>query len=124
MGLENSVVYHRTNSSGALNVKASLKTREHDSCREHCISREPPGYYFGKRVLLTECSCRWPWSDVVSAWTSPRGCIIKRGMLDFLSEDKTVYYTKLLLILERAEQDGETIRRAAHRSRAQAWSSS
>ena len=38
----------------------------------------------------------------------------------FFSEDKAVYYTKLLL--ERAEQDGETIRRAAHRSRAQAWS--
>ena len=42
---------------------------------------------------------------MLSAWTSPRGCIIKRGMLDFLSEDKTVYYTKL--ILERAEQDGK-----------------
>ena len=40
--------------------------------------------------------------------------------MDFLSEDKTVYYKKLLL--ERAEQDGETIRRAAYRSRAQAWS--
>ena len=55
-----------------------------------------------------------PWSDVFSILTSPWGCIIKRGMLNFLSEDKTVYYTKLLL--ERAEQDGETIRRAAHRS--------
>ena len=120
--LENSVVYHRTNSPGALNVKASVKTREHDSCREHCISREPLGYYFWKRVLLPECSCRWPWSDVLSAWTSPRGCIIKREMLDFLSEDKTMYCTKLLL--EQAEQDGETIRRAAHRSRAQAWRSS
>ena len=49
----------RTNSPGALNVKAGVKTREHDSCREHRISREPPGYYFGKRVLLSECSCRW-----------------------------------------------------------------
>ena len=38
------------------------------------------------------------------------------GILDFLSEDKTMYCcTKVLL--ERAEQDGETIRRAAHRSR-------
>ena len=53
-GLENSAVYHRTNSPRALNVKVSVKTREHDSCREHCISREPPGYYFGKRVLLPE----------------------------------------------------------------------
>ena len=24
------------------------------------MSREPPRYYFGKRVLLPECSCRWP----------------------------------------------------------------
>ena len=24
------------------------------------MSREPPGYYFGKRVLFPECSCRWP----------------------------------------------------------------
>ena len=49
--------------------------------------------------------------------SSPRGCIINRGVLKFLSEDKkTMYYTKLLL--ERAEQDGETIRRDAHRPRA------
>ena len=82
-GLENSVVYHRTNSPGALNVKASVKTREHNSCREHCISREPPGYYFGKRVLLPECSCRWPWSDVLSILTSPTGCINRD--LEFLS---------------------------------------
>ena len=64
-----------------------------------------------------------PWSDVFLIWTSPWSCIINGGMLDFLSEDKTMYCcTKLLL--ERAEQDGETIRRAAHRSRAHAWSSS
>ena len=56
---ENSVVYHNTNSPGALNGKAGVKTREHDSRREHRMSREPPGYYFGKRVLLPECSCRW-----------------------------------------------------------------
>ena len=93
-GLENSVVYHRTNNPGALNVKASVRTREHDSFREYCTSREPPGYYFGKRVLLPECSCRWPWSDVLFAWTSPRGCIIKKGMLGFLSEDKTLCTTR------------------------------
>ena len=46
-----------------------------------------------------------------------------KGMLDFLSEDKTMDCCTILL-LERAEQDGETIRRAAHRSRAQAWKSS
>ena len=43
-----------------LQCKAGVKTREHDSCREHRLSREPPGYSFGKRVLLPECSCRWP----------------------------------------------------------------
>ena len=47
------------NSSGALNVKAGVKTREHGSRREHLMSREPPGYYFGKRVLIPEYSCRW-----------------------------------------------------------------
>ena len=57
------------NSPGALNVKASVKTREYDSLREHCMSREPRGYYFVKRVLLPKCSCRWPWSDVFSTWT-------------------------------------------------------
>ena len=54
-----------------------------------------------------------------------RGCINK-GMLNFLYEEKTMCCTKQLL--ERAvhcqEQDGETIRRAANRSRAQAWRSS
>ena len=118
-------MYHRTKSLGALNVKAGVKTREHDSIREHGISREPPGYCIRERVLLPESSSRWPWSDVFSTWTSPRGCINK-GMLDFLSEEKTMCCTKLLL--ERAvycqEQDGETTRRTAHRSRPQAWRSS
>ena len=89
------------------------------------MSRVPPGYYFGERMLLPECSSRWLSSDVFSTWTPSRGCI-NGGMLDFLSEEKTMYCTKLLL--ERAvycqEQDGETIRRVAHRSRAQAWISS
>ena len=75
------------------------------------------GYYF-PNVRVDDL----PWSDVFPIWTSPRGCIINKGMLDFLSENKTMYCMKLLL--ERAEQDGEIIRRAAHRSRAQAWSSS
>ena len=70
------------NSPGALNVKASVKTLEYDSRREHCMSREPPGYYFGKRVLQPECSSRWPCSDVFSTWTllpgdaSTKGCWI------------------------------------------------
>ena len=42
--LGNSVVYHHMNSPGALNTKAGVKTREHDSRREHCIPREPPGH--------------------------------------------------------------------------------
>ena len=56
-GHRNSVAQYHMNSLGALNVKASVKTREHDSRREHCMS-EAPGYYFGKRVLLPECSSR------------------------------------------------------------------
>ena len=118
-------MYRHMNSPGALNVKEGVKIREHDSRGEHCISKESSGYYLGERILLPECSSRWPWSDVFFTWTPPRGCINK-GVLDFLSEDKTMYCTKLLL--ERAvycqEQDGETIRGAAHRSRAQAWRSS
>ena len=55
-----------------------------------------------------------------SCRTFKSGTSSTKGMMHFLSEDKkTMYYTKLLL--ERAEQDGETTRRAAHRSRAQAW---
>ena len=57
---ENSIAQHRTNSPGALNVKAGVRTRDHDSRHEHRMSRESPRYYFGKRVLLPECSCRWP----------------------------------------------------------------
>ena len=41
----------KENRPGALNVKAGVKTREHDSRREHRMSRESPGYYFGKREL-------------------------------------------------------------------------
>ena len=55
-GLENSVAQSRTNRPGALNVKVGVKPREHGSRREHRMSREPPGYYFGKRVLLPICS--------------------------------------------------------------------
>ena len=60
--LEDSVTttQHRTNSPGALKIKAGVKTREHDSRREHRMSREPPGYFFGMRALFPECSCGWP----------------------------------------------------------------
>ena len=67
------------NSPGALNIKAGVKTREHNFRREHCMSREPPGHYFGKRVLLPECSCRWPWSDVFSTWTLLPGAASTKG---------------------------------------------
>ena len=71
------------NSPGALNVKAGVNTLEHDSRREHCMSREPPGYYFGKRVLLSECSSRWPWSDVFSSWTLLPGAAPTKGCWAF-----------------------------------------
>ena len=45
-------MHHHMNSPGALNVKAGVKTREHNFRREHCMSREPPGYDFEERVLL------------------------------------------------------------------------
>ena len=50
-GQGNSVVYHHTNSLGALNVKAGVKAREHDSRRKHCIQEirlgttSAKGYY-------------------------------------------------------------------------------
>ena len=74
--------------SRGLESESRLKTREHDSRREHCLSRDPPGYYFGERVLRPECSSRWLWSDVFSTWTSAGGCM-DGGMLDFLCEENT-----------------------------------
>ena len=123
-GLKTSVVYHRTNNPVALKVKKGVRTGEHGSRREHRMSREPPGYYFGKRVLLSECSCRWSFLErrAVHFGFSHGAASSREGCWIFLSADKTVYYTNSLL--ERAEQDGGTIRRAAHRSRAQACSSS
>ena len=41
---------------------------------ERCLSREPPGYYFGKMLLLPECSSRRLWSNVFSTWIPFRGC--------------------------------------------------
>ena len=63
------------------------------------MSREPPGCYFGERVLLPECSSRCLWSDVFSTWTPSRSCT-NGVMLDFHFEENTMYCTKLLL--ERA----------------------
>ena len=75
--------------SRGLESSSRCKAREHDSCREHCLSREPPGYYFGERVLRPECSSRWLRSDVFSTWTSSGSCM-DGGMLDFLCQEKTL----------------------------------
>ena len=48
------------------------------------------------------------WNDVLSILISPTELHLHRDAGISLSEDKTVYCTKLLL--ERAERDGETIR--------------
>ena len=61
---------HHMNNPGALNVRARVKTREHDSRREHCISREPPGYYFGERALLPNVRV-----DDLGATCSPLGLL-------------------------------------------------
>ena len=89
------------------------------------MSREPPGYFFGEGITPRMFESMALERRVVHLDSPPRGCISK-GMLDFLSEGKTMYYTKLLLgrAVYCQEQDRETIRRAAHRSRAQAWRSS
>ena len=75
---------HRTNSPGALDIKAGVKTREHDSRREHRMSREPPGYYFGKRVLFPECSCRWPSLERRAVHFDFSHGAASSGMLEFL----------------------------------------
>ena len=61
--------------SRGLESKSRCKIREHNSRREHCLSREPPGYYFGERVLRPEYSNRWLWRHMFSTWTSAAGCI-------------------------------------------------
>ena len=116
-GLENSVAQRLKNSPGALNVKAGVKPREHGSRREHRILREPPGYYFGKRVLLPECSCRWPSLERRVVYFDFSHGAASTGMLDFLSlRRRLCTAARSYYWMERAERDGETIRRAAHRS--------
>ena len=67
-----------------LEYKAGVKTREHDSRREHRMSREPPGYYFGKRVLFPECSCRWPSLERRAVHFDFSYGAASTGMLEFL----------------------------------------
>ena len=71
------------NNPGALNIKEGVKTREHDSRREHCILREPPGYYFRERILLPQCSSRRPWSDMFSTWNLLPGAASTKGCWTF-----------------------------------------
>ena len=97
------------NSPGALNVKAGVKTREHDSRREHCISREPRGYYFGERVLLPECSSRWPWSDMFSTWTLLPGAASTKGCWAFflrkrLCSVRNYYWSKRFIARNKTEK--------------------
>ena len=75
-----------------LENESRRKTRGHDSRREHCLSRESPGYYFGKRVIRPECSSRWLWSDAFSTLD----LCMDGGILDFLFKEETMYSTKLL----------------------------
>ena len=111
------------NSPGALNVKAGVKTREHDSRREHCILKEPPGYYFGERVLLPECSSRWPWSDVFSTWTLLPGAASTKGCWTFFLRTRlcTVrnYYWSERFIARNTDQEHRPGDRADQAHRAQ-----
>ena len=65
---ESGAVY-QTKIPGALKVKAGEKLVS-TILAASTASREPPGYYFGERVLGPECSSRWLWSDVFLTWTS------------------------------------------------------
>ena len=85
-GLEHSVAQRRTNRPGALNVKTGVKIREHGSRREHRMSRQPPEYYFGKRVLLPACSCRWSSLELrIFHFNFSHGAASSIGMLEILS---------------------------------------
>ena len=97
--------------SRGLASKSRYKTCEHDSCGEHCLSRESPGYYFEESVLRPECSSRWLWSDVFSTWTSSGGCM-DGGILDFLCEEKTLrtvrsYWTKHFITGDKMEKSSD-----------------
>ena len=48
------------------------------------MSREPPGYYFGKRVLPPECSCRWPSLERRAVHFDFSHGAASSGMLEFL----------------------------------------
>ena len=104
-------MYHHIKSPGALNVKAGVKPREHDSRREHCISREPPGYYFEENILLPECSSRWPWSDVFFTWTPPRAASTKGCWTFFLRKRlcavRNYYWSERFIAKNKTEKSSD-----------------
>ena len=121
---ENSVAYHYTNSPGALNVKAGEKLVSTILAASTACQESRLGTTLEKRCYSPNVR-----ADGFGATCSQLGLrrdCINKGMLDFLFEENTIHGSKLLL--ERAvycqQQDGENIRRAAHRSRAQGWRSS
>ena len=96
----------------ALNVKAGVKTREYDSHREHCMSREPPGYYFGERVLLPECSSRWPWRYVFPTCTLLPGATSTKGCWTFflrtrLCTVRNYYWSKRFIVRNKTEKPSD-----------------
>ena len=113
-------MYHRTNSLGALNMKAGEKLVSTILAASTAFQESRLGTTSGRGYYSRMFESMALERRVLHLDSPPRGCINK-GVLDFLSEDKTMYCTKLLL--ERAvhcqEQDRETIRRAdqAHRAR-------
>ena len=105
-------MYHNMNSPGAFKVKSDVKTREHDSCHEHCMSKEPPWYYFGERVFLPECSSRWPWSDVFSTWTLLPGAASIKGCWTFflrkrLCTERNYYWSERFIAWNKTEKPSD-----------------
>ena len=117
----NSVAQHHINNPEALDLKASVKLVSTIVAASTAYQESRLGTTSGKGYYCPNVRV-----DGLGATCCPLGLLpgaaSTNEMLDFLSEDKTMYCTKPLL--ERAEQDGETTRQAAHRSRVQAWSSS
>ena len=76
------------------------------------MSREPPGYYFGERVLLPECSSRWPWSNVFSTWTLLPGAASTKGCWTFflrirLCAVRNYYWSERLIARNETEKSSD-----------------
>ena len=73
-GLEDSVVYHNTNSPGALNIKQVSKLvstilAASTACQESRLGITSGRGYYSPNVRVDGL----PWSDVLSTLTSPTG---------------------------------------------------